>query len=74
MLDDKYARRRAMIKEIYVGLVGWAWIAMAIATVYYLAKAIFLGGSWWTVIGAAVGAWVLYRVALYYQLENERGG
>jgi hypothetical protein len=45
---------------------------MAIPMVYYLAKAIFFGGSWWTVIGVAVGAWVLYRVALYYQLEKER--
>ncbi len=73
MLGDKYAPRRAMIKEAYVGLIGWIWIAMSIAAVYYFVKAIFFGGSWWTVIGVAVGTWVLYEVALYYQLEKERG-
>jgi hypothetical protein len=45
MLDDKYALRRAMIKEASVGLIGWVWIAMSIAAVYYLVKAIFFRGS-----------------------------
>ena len=66
--------RSAMIKEAYVGLVGWAWIAALIAVVYCLVKAIFFGGSWWAFIVAVVVTWVLYRIALYYQLEKERGG
>jgi ABC-type Co2+ transport system permease subunit len=72
MLEPKYERRQAAVKEAYVGLVGWAWIAASIAAVYYLFRAIFFGGSWWTFVGTSVVAWVLYRVALYYQLENER--
>jgi hypothetical protein len=74
MLDPKYARRQAIIKEAYVGLIGWAWIGIGLAAAYFLLKAVFFHGSWWSFIGASVGAWLLYRVALYYQLEKERGG
>jgi hypothetical protein len=34
-------------------------------------RAIFYGSSWWNFLGSAAIAWVLYRVALYYQLEKE---
>jgi hypothetical protein len=59
MLEPKYERRQAAVKEAYVGLVGWAWIAASIAAVYYLFRAIFFGGSWWTFVGTSVVAWVL---------------
>jgi cytosine/uracil/thiamine/allantoin permease len=66
------AKRRAKIKYIYVGLVGWVWMAAAVATFYFLVSAIFLGGSWWHCLASAAVAWLFYRVALYYQLETER--
>ena len=61
-----------IIKELYVNVVGWAWIAACIAMLYFLAMAIFDSGSWWYFLGSAVLVWLLYKVSLYYQLEKER--
>lgn len=72
MPTEDQARRQAIIKEAYIGVIGWAWMAAAIASVYFLIVAIFYGASWWRFFGCAVAAWVLYRVALYYQPEKER--
>jgi hypothetical protein len=73
MLDPKYARRQAIIKEVYVGVIAWAFIAVSLAA-YFLLKALFFHGSWRTFIGTSVGAWLLYRVSLHYASEKERGG
>ena len=68
---EAQARQRAIIKEVYVGLVGWAWIATCLAAVYFLVAALFFKSSWWHFVLCVVGAWMLYRVALYYRLERE---
>jgi len=66
------ARRKAIIKELYVSAIGWLWIAGCVAVLYYLYGAVFSDTSWWNVLGAVVATWVFYRVALFYQLERER--
>ncbi len=68
---QKQIRRQAIIKELYVGIIGLAWMAASVAAIYYLVRAIFFGGSWFFFFGIAALAWVLYRVALYYELEKE---
>ena len=65
------ARRRAVIKDIYVGLVGWAWIAVSATATYFLAAALFFKAPWWHFLFCLVVAWLSYRVALYYHLERE---
>jgi hypothetical protein len=65
-------KARAIIKELYVGVIGWAWIAACVAAVYFLVRAVFYGGSWWEVLGSVAITWLLYRVSLYYVLEKER--
>jgi hypothetical protein len=72
MLTKEQARRQAIIKEAYVGIIGWAWIATSLASLYFLAAALFFGNSWWRFIVCAAGTWLLYKVSLYYQLEPER--
>jgi hypothetical protein len=62
----------AMIKELYVGLIGWAWIVTFVAAFYFLVMAIFNHGSWWHFFGSVAVSVLLYRVSLYYQLEKER--
>jgi hypothetical protein len=74
MLGAKYARRQAIIKEVYVGVIAWAFIAVSLAAAYFLLKALFFHGSWRTFIETLVGAWLLYRVSLHYASEKERGG
>jgi hypothetical protein len=71
MLGPKYVR---LIKEFYVGVIAWAFIAVSLASAYFLLKAIFFHGSWWTFIRTSVAASLLYWVSLHYALENERGG
>jgi hypothetical protein len=71
MLTTKQARRQAIIKEAYVGIIGWGWIAASLACVYFLAAAILVGSSWWKFFACGAGAWLLYKIALYYQLERE---
>jgi len=71
MATEIQAMRRAIIKDVYVGIVGWAWIAMCLASVYFLVAALFFKNRWWHFFLCAAGAWLLYRIALYYRLENE---
>jgi hypothetical protein len=33
--------------ELIGGLFGWVWILAALAALYFLAMALFAGGSWW---------------------------
>jgi len=66
------SRRAAQIKELYVGIIGWAWIAAVLAALYLLVTALFFGRSWWMFFASVCVAVVLYRVSLYYFLENER--
>ncbi len=63
--------RQGLIKEIYVSAVGWIWVAVSLAAVYFLIKAIFFGGAWWPFIASAAGAWLFYKVSLYYLLEHQ---
>jgi hypothetical protein len=72
MPTEEQAKRQQIIKEVYVGIIGWAWMVAALASVYFLLVAIFHGASWWWFLGCAAAAWLLYRVALYYQLERNR--
>ena len=71
MLGPKYAR---LIKEFYVGVIAWAFIAVSLASAYFLLKAVFFHGSWWTFIGTSGAAGLLYLVSFYHALERERGG
>jgi hypothetical protein len=50
---------------LFVGFVGWLWIAAVLCMIYLLASAILFSGSWWLFFACAVAAWLLYRVALY---------
>jgi hypothetical protein len=74
MLDTKYEPRLGIINGLCVGLINWAWIAACLAAAYFLLKAAFFRGSWRSFILLSVGAWLLYRAGLYYQLEEDRGG
>ena len=71
MRTPEQARRADIAKEVYVTIIGWVWMVAGAATLYFLVSAIFFGGSWWSALGSAVVAWVLYRVSLYYLLEKE---
>ena len=73
MVTDLHARRQAIIKELYVSLFGWLWMAGCAAVIYYLFGAVFFDKSWWNFFGAVAVTWVLYRVSLYYLLEKEKG-
>ena len=42
MLGLKYAR---LITEFYVGVIAWAFIAVSLASAYFLLKAVFFHGS-----------------------------
>ena len=64
------SRRAAQIKELYVGIIGWAWIAAVLAALYLLVTALFFGRSWWMFFASVCVAVVLYRVSLF--LETER--
>jgi hypothetical protein len=70
MLGPNYARR---LKEFYVGVIAWAFIAFTLASAYFLLKAAFFQGSWSTFIGTSVAASLLFWVSLHYARENERG-
>jgi hypothetical protein len=52
-------------------LIGWAWFAASVAALYFFVRAILYDGSWWSFFGSVAIAWLLYRVALYYQLQKE---
>ena len=71
MLTTEQARRQAIIKEAYVGIIGWGWIAASLACMYFLAAAIFFGRSWWQFFASAAGSWLLFKISLYYRLESE---
>jgi hypothetical protein len=49
--------------ELIGGLFGWVWILASLVALYFLAMALFAGGSWWrfvTALGiAAMGKWLL---------------
>lgn len=71
MQTPEQAKRVAIIKEAYVGIIGWAWIAACVATLYFLAQAIFYDGSWRSLLGSVALTWLLYHVSLFYHLEKE---
>jgi ABC-type Co2+ transport system permease subunit len=62
--------QRSWIEELYVGVIGWIWIAASLVTVYFLVRAVFFGDGWWRVVASVAVAWFLYKVTLYYQLEK----
>jgi hypothetical protein len=49
--------------ELIGGLFGWVWILASLAALYFLAMALFAGGSWWRFLAAmgtaAIGKWLL---------------
>jgi hypothetical protein len=65
------ARKKEVFKELYVGIIGWAWMVTCVAALYFLVRAIFYYGSWWYFFGSGILAWLLYRVSLHQQLEKE---
>jgi hypothetical protein len=71
MLTEKQATRQAIIKEFYVGLIGWLWISGFFVTLYLTVSAIFFSGSWARALSCAFITWVLYRVTEYYYLEGQ---
>jgi hypothetical protein len=44
MQTPKQIRRTEIIKELYVGIIGLAWMAACVATLYCFVRAPFL---WW---------------------------
>ena len=60
VLTQMQAWRQAMLKELYVGVIGWLWVAGCLAVIYYLVGAVFWGRSWWYLIGAALATWAFY--------------
>jgi hypothetical protein len=44
-------RDKGIIEELYVNLIGCAWIAACVA-LYFLVTAIFYQGSWWDFFGS----------------------
>jgi hypothetical protein len=65
-------KSNAVLKELFVGLVGWLWVAVAIWSLYYLTRVLFFDGSWLIFFGMIFAVWCLDHVTLYYQLEKER--
>jgi hypothetical protein len=49
--------------ELIGGLFGWVWILASLAALYFVAMALFAGGSWWRFVAAlgiaAMGKWLL---------------
>ena len=41
MPSPEQQRWRAVAKELYVGITGWAWIVASLLTVYFVIKAFF---------------------------------
>ena len=72
MQTSRQFRTKAIVKELYVGLIGWLWIVAGVVTVYFAVIALIFGGSWWNCLGSGVIAWFLYRVSLFYVLEKQR--
>lgn len=70
MPTPEQLRRQTIAKEIYVGIVGWIWVAAGLATLYFLVRAFFFDDVWWPVVASAAVAWVLYKVSLYYLLQR----
>jgi hypothetical protein len=66
------SKAKAIFKELFVGVVGWVWIAALLCTIYYLVRATIFDGSWSVFFGCAAAAWLLYRASLHFQLEKER--
>lgn len=62
----------AILKELFVGAIGWLWIAAVIFTIYQLVMVALFHGSWPVLLGSAAATWLLYRVSLHFQLEKER--
>jgi|SRR6516225_10616261 hypothetical protein len=62
--------QQSWVKFLYVGVIGWIWIAASLVAVYFLVRAIFFDDKWWHVIASVAVAWFLYKVTLYYQLEK----
>jgi hypothetical protein len=50
MPTPEQLRRQAIAKEVYVSIVGWIWVAAALATLFFAVRAIFFDGVWWPVI------------------------
>jgi len=72
MRAEKQSRRAAQLKELYVGLIGWVWVAAVLAAIYFVVKASFFGGSWWSFFGCVAAAWLFYRISVYYMLETQK--
>ncbi|MGA7371136.1 MAG: hypothetical protein WBW37_00635 [Methyloceanibacter sp.] len=64
-------RDKEIIEELYVNLIGCAWIAACVA-LHFLVMAIFYQGSWWDFFGSVAISALLYRGSLYCQPERER--
>jgi hypothetical protein len=62
-------RRQSWVEFLYIGIIGWIWIAASLVAVYFLVRAIFFGDGWWRFVASAAAAWFLYKVTLYYQLD-----
>ena len=67
--EDGY-EEQSWIEFLYVGVIGWIWIAASLAAVYFLVRAVFFGDGWWRVVASVAAAWFLYKVTLYYQLQK----
>jgi hypothetical protein len=61
-----------MLWELYVGAIGWFWIAGIVVAFMQLARAVFFKGSWSWFLGAVAVTWVLWKLSLYYHLEKQK--
>ena len=64
-------RDKGIIEELYVNLIGCAWIAACVA-LYFLVTAVVYQGSWWDFFGSVAISALLYCGSLYCQPEKER--
>ena len=60
--EDGY-EEQSWIEFLYVGVIGWIWIAASLAAVYFLVRAVFFGDGWWQAVASVAAAWFLYKYA-----------
>jgi len=71
MPTSQQLKRQLLFEELYVGIIGWMWVAASLAAVYFIIRAVFFGDGWWRVAASAAAALFLYKVLSYYQLEKQ---
>jgi hypothetical protein len=81
--EEKQLIASAMLWELFGGAAGYAWMALAVASLITFAQALFFAGSWWRffvcLIASAVCKYLVrsaitWREATAFKLERVRSG